>query len=79
MTPDDLRSQIQTLQQTIERLLEGWTLVVCSSHQRFVDTAALLLPALQFTSHSTAECLGDSGKPAPSTGEWSCDGRPVLD
>ena len=57
MTPDDLRSQIQTLQQTIERLLEGWTLVVCSSHQRFVDTAALLLPALQFTSHSTAECL----------------------
>ena len=57
MQPEDLRSQIQTLQQTIERLLEGWTLVACSSHQRILDTAALLLPQLQFTASSTAECL----------------------
>ena len=57
MPPDDLRCQIQTLQQTIERLLEGWTLVVCSSHQRILDNATLLLPSLQFTASSTAECL----------------------
>ena len=31
MTPDDFRSQIHTLQQAIETLLDGWTLVVCSS------------------------------------------------
>ena len=57
MQPREFRSQIQTLQQTIERLLEDWTLVVCSRHQRFVDTAALLLSELQFTASSTAECL----------------------
>ena len=66
MQPEDLRSQIQTLQQTIERLLEGWALVVCSSHQRLIDTAALLLPALEFTASSTAECLALS---VPSEGK----------
>jgi len=66
MTPDDFRSQIHTLQQAIETLLEGWTLVVCSSHQRILDTAALLLPALQFTASSTAECLA---LPLPSEGK----------
>ena len=57
MQPEEFRSQIQTLQQTIESLLEGWTLVICSSHQRILDTATLLLPELQFTASSTAECL----------------------
>ena len=54
MTPDDFRSQIHTLQQAIETLLDGWTLVICSSPQRILDTAALPLPALQFTASSTA-------------------------
>ena len=57
MQPEEFRSQIQTLQQAIDSLLDGWTLVVCSSHQRILDTAALLLPSLQFTASSTAECL----------------------
>jgi DNA-binding NarL/FixJ family response regulator len=57
MQPEDFRTQIQALQQTITSLLEGWTLVVCSSHERIRDTTALLLPALHFTASSTAECL----------------------
>ena len=57
MEPDDLRDQVQMLQQTIARLLDGWTLVVCSSHPRVRDTAALLLPDLHISAESTAECL----------------------
>jgi hypothetical protein len=65
MQPEDFRSQIQMLQQTITSLLGGWTLVACSSRSRFIDTAALLLPALQFTATTTAECLA---LPLPSEG-----------
>jgi hypothetical protein len=65
MQPEDLRLHVQTLQAAIESLLDGWTLVICSHHQRMRDTAALLLPQLQYSASSTAELLALS---LPETG-----------
>ena len=66
MQPEDLRLHVQTLQAAIESLLDGWTLVICSSHTRVRDTAALLLPQLQYSASSTAELLA---LPLPETGQ----------
>jgi DNA-binding NarL/FixJ family response regulator len=66
MQPEDLRLHVQTLQAAIESLLDGWTLVICSSHARVRDTAALLLPQLHYSAASTAELLA---LPLPETGQ----------
>ncbi|WP_438983953.1 response regulator transcription factor [Vulcanococcus sp.] len=66
MQPEDLRLHVQTLQSTIDSLLDAWTLVICSHHQRMQDTTALLLPQLQFSASSTVELLA---LPLPETGQ----------
>jgi DNA-binding NarL/FixJ family response regulator len=66
MQPEDLRLHVQTLQRTITSLLDGWSVVVCSHHQRMRDTTALLLPQLQYSASSTAELLA---LPLPQRGK----------
>ena len=63
--PNDLRRQVHDLQRLLQPLLSGWTLVACSSCERFLATTALLLEPLQLTASSTAELLA---LPLPETG-----------
>ena len=57
MVPDQLRDHLRTLQEVIASLLDGWTLVVCSSHQRSRDALALFLPDVRHSVSSTADLL----------------------
>jgi hypothetical protein len=69
MQPEDFRLHVQALQAATESLLDGWTLAICSSHTRVRDTAALLLPQLQYSANSTAELLA---LPLPEPGSCWC-------